>query len=961
MSHDKELEIQRQFLDEAQTYLGTLETAILGVAHSGIDSGKINAALRAAHSIKGGAAMMGYHDLSSLAHRLEDSFKVLKVQRNAIAIDADLETLLLAGIDCIAQSIAASKHQIVPPEGWLESQVESIFSQLHDRLGDPQDEDAQSLLSPEDGQDIVPLLFETEVEGCLQRLETVLDTQDPCVREEVDVLAQELGGLGEMLQIEAFVQLCESIAFHLAHSSDPEAIAQQALQAWRRSQALVLAGQLDLLPRAIAGIELDEIMAIEFSDSDEPTIVEVHPFHAQADDPPAIDLDVVYPEAAEEEAFYPEEEVFYSEPEAIPESEPVAPRSSRPDRTSAYRVAPEPFEEETENSVRVPMKQLNFLNDLFGELTIERNRLDMHLKRLRSMVRMLTQRVQVLEETNSQWRSTYDKTQVKHLPSESDFNFDALELDRYGELHLTAQSVMETIVQIQEVTSDIELGLEDSDQTSHDLKKTAKQLQTNLSQIRMRPLADVVDRFPKALRELSLQYNKPVQLKLQGANTLVDRNILEALSDPLMHLIRNAFDHGIEDLQTRRDRGKPEMGTIEIRAFHKGNRTQIEIRDDGGGIPLEKVRDRAQQMGLDKMLLAAASDEELLSLIFEPGFSTKDQVTALSGRGVGMDVVRSNLRQVRGEITVDTEAGIGTIFTISVPFTLSVARVVLAESNGMLIAFPTDVIEEMSVLEADRVIQTAGSEAIGWQGSLVQLVRLGEWLKFHCPRQMEGLETPPVINVPTILVVNQGAQMVALQVDRCWGEQEVAIRRVEGNLPMPAGFSNCTILGDGRVVPLVNVPDLLHWLAAAPAPTTPMLPTAPVVLTLASAVAIDRKPTILVVDDSINVRRLLALTLEKAGYEVAQAKDGEDALEKLSTGLPVQAVICDIEMPRLDGYGFLARVKAMPAFEQIPVAMLTSRSGDKHRQLAMSLGATAYFSKPYNEQTLLQTLERLVA
>lgn len=956
MSHDKELEIQRQFLDEAQAYLGTLETAILGIAQTGIDSGKINAALRAAHSIKGGAGMMGYHDLSALAHRLEDSFKVLKVQRSSIDLDGELEALLLGGIDCIAQSIAASKHQIVPPEGWLETQVESIFTQLHDRLGDPQDEDAQSMLSPEDGQDIVPLLFETEVEGCLQRLESVLNAQDPCLREEVEVLAQELGGLGEMLQLEAFTQLCESIAFYLAQSPDVNAIATQALQAWRRSQALVMAGQLDLMPRSIPGIETQAVEPIEFITSDEPTIVEVHPFHAQADDLPAIDLI-----AESEEIFYPqaEEEIFYPQAEAE-QAEPVA-ASPRSDRASAYRVAPEPIEDEPENAVRVPMKQLNTLNDLFGELTIERNRLDLHLKRLRSMVRMLSQRVQILDEANSQWRSTYDKTQLRQISQENNFNFDALELDRYGEVHLVAQSVMETIVQIQEVTSDIELSLEDSDQTSHDLKKTAKQLQTNLSQIRMRPLADVVDRFPKALRELSLQYDKPVQLKLQGANTLVDRNILEALSDPLMHLIRNAFDHGIESASLRRDRGKPETGSIEIRAFHKGNRTQIEIRDDGGGIPLDKVRDRARQMGLDEMLLAAASDEELLSLIFEPGFSTKDQVTALSGRGVGMDVVRSNLRQVRGEITVDTEAGVGTVFTISVPFTLSVARVVLAESNGMLIAFPTDVIEEMSVLDSDRVIQTAGSEAIGWQGSLVQLVRLGEWLKFHCPRQMEGLETPPVINVPTILIVNQGTQMVALQVDRCWGEQEVAIRRVEGNLPMPSGFSNCTILGDGRVVPLVNVPDLLHWLAAAPAPTAPMLPTAPVLLTLASAATIDRKPTILVVDDSINVRRLLALTLEKAGYEVAQAKDGEDAIEKLSTGLPIQAVICDIEMPRLDGYGFLAKVKSMPAFEQIPIAMLTSRSGDKHRQLAMSLGATAYFSKPYNEQTLLQTLEQLVA
>jgi chemosensory pili system protein ChpA (sensor histidine kinase/response regulator) len=248
-------------------------------------------------------------------------------------------------------------------------------------------------------------------------------------------------------------------------------------------------------------------------------------------------------------------------------------------------------------------------------------------------------------------------------------------MDRYSDLHLLSMEVMETIVQIQEVTSDIGLSLEDTDSTARELNQTAKQLQTNLTRIRMRPLSDLVGRFSRALRDLSLQYGKLVELKVLGKGTLIDRSILEALSDPLMHLVRNAFDHGIEDPATRQAQGKPAQAVIEIKAAHRGNQTIITVSDDGNGINLNKIRARAEAMGLDAGLLAAASEDELLSLIFEPGFSTADQVTALSGRGVGMDVVRNNLKQIRGDIRVDTQPGRGTTFTLTVPFTLSVARV----------------------------------------------------------------------------------------------------------------------------------------------------------------------------------------------------------------------------------------------------------------------------------------------
>ncbi|MCX7592209.1 MAG: response regulator, partial [Fischerella sp.] len=303
------------------------------------------------------------------------------------------------------------------------------------------------------------------------------------------------------------------------------------------------------------------------------------------------------------------------------------------------------------------------------------------------------------------------------------------------------------------------------------------------------------------------------------------------------------------------------------------------------------------------------------------------------------------------------------------PFTLSVARVLLVETNRMLLAFPTDTVSEIFLLQSEHVFPMLNSEVINWQGTMIPLIRLGRYLEFNCPRyDNPNLETPPAINAASVLVVKGNNQPVAVQIDRCWGEQEVAIRRVEGNIPLPAGFNNCTILGDGRVVALVNVNELLYWISAHErSPRSNQLPSAKlktVFLTPSEEKPIDtstdQKGTILIVDDSINVRRFLALTLEKGGYQVEQAKDGQDALEKLQSGLKVQAVICDIEMPRIDGYGFLGRIKSNNDFKNIPVAMLTSRSSDKHRQLAMQLGARAYFSKPYNEQELLRTLEEII-
>ncbi|MEO0648468.1 MAG: hybrid sensor histidine kinase/response regulator, partial [Cyanobacteria bacterium J06650_10] len=551
-------------------------------------------------------------------------------------------------------------------------------------------------------------------------------------------------------------------------------------------------------------------------------------------------------------------------------------------------------------------------------------------------------------------------------------DFDTLEFDRYNDAHLPFRQIVESVVKLQEVADDIELSVDKTEQTARVIHRTARHIQRNLNQLRMRPLSDITNRFPRALRELEIEHGKSVELSLEGENTFIDRNILEALNDPLMHIVRNAFDHGIEVPEKRESQGKTPKGTIAIKAFNRSNRTVITVSDDGNGIALDKIRDRAQSIGLDAELLSDASESDLLSLIFEPGFSTSDKVTALSGRGVGMDVVRNNLTQIRGDISVETKAGEGTTFTISVPYTLSVTRVMLAEGNKMPVAMPTDMIEEVTIVDAADMYETEGKPMFHFRGDAVRLIKLTNWLAFNCSRQIESLEQAPTMDRPSVLIFRLNDQRMGLEIDRSWGEQEVAVRRVEGPIALPAGFSNCTILGDGRVVPLVSLPDLARWVlscegseinSAAALYSNPVVNGAidPVSLqTLPASAA--RQARFMVVDDSVNVRRLLALTLEKkSGYEVVQAHDGQDALEKLATGMQVDSIVCDVEMPRMDGYSFLSKLRAMPQFLDLPVTMLTSRSGEKHRKLAMNLGATAYFSKPYQERVLLKSLAESLA
>jgi two-component system, chemotaxis family, sensor histidine kinase and response regulator PixL len=1127
ITSDQEQQVKLQFLDEATDYLDTIESGLLGLGTGKVTGKQLDALLRAAHSIKGGAGMMGYTTLARLGHHLEDYFKIVQYGKSA-SPDARVEQLMLGTIDKLRQIVALNRQGRDAEDAWLKSQVDPIFDELRDRLGEFNPEDEANMLASESGEDILTFLFESEVERSLTQLEVSVNSDNSSsLYDELVVSAEELGGLAEMVELPALGRLCQSVLAHLtAQPHQLRSIAALALAAWRRTQAMVLIGQITNLPGEIelpgSGIvslgEADTIpewhgdvqseteidrgfaqdlqsfiidppltindlggaedpaseYAMLFGDltsaNDLPTLADPFAEFSTLTPPPfstitnSDELDELATSEQKSDEIYlanpiegldsserysdsihfqttvvpePEEEIvdafemldlsgdlsldtdasgllsdlsgFLSKSDGDlsaavfkippkPQTDYLAQEAA--DLFSALDAAPEVVDEshhhnsanptsaqpnpapEAEQTIRVATKQLEEIGDLFGELTIDRNGLNLHLQGLRQLVVNLQAKVKQLEQSNFKLREAYDTTigekpQDPHetwiqtatgsnLSSNFTSELDILEFDRYSEHHLLSQEVMDNIVQIEELTTDIDLQLNDTERTNRDLNRTAKQLQTGLTQVRMRPISELFNRFPRAIRNLSIEHAKPIDLQLKGGTTLIERSVLEALNDPLMHLLRNAFDHGIEPSAVRRANNKSDAGTIEIAATYRGNQTVITIKDDGGGIDLDKIRAKVKKMGIDDREIANFKDSELIDLIFEPGFSTADKLTDLSGRGVGMDVVRTNIRALRGDVFVDTKLGKGSTFTITVPFTLSVVRVLLVEINGLWLAIPSNIVEEIILLNPEQIINTAGQKMLQWENFTVRLIQPTQYLRLPDFTPPVATTNSPTINCPTVLMIDQGQDLVAVEIDRFWGEQEVTIRQPQGSIKMPPGFTGCTILGDGRIVPLLDAIEFIRWLDGDLATANaigstlnflidePSLPTS-------TPVAPAQKPRILVVDDSINVRRFVALTLEKAGYLVEQAKDGQEAIEKIQAGILPQAIVCDVEMPRMDGYGFLATIKGLAQFKNIPVLMLTSRSGDKHRKIAMNLGASGYFSKPFKEQELLASLTQLIS
>jgi two-component system, chemotaxis family, sensor histidine kinase and response regulator PixL len=650
------------------------------------------------------------------------------------------------------------------------------------------------------------------------------------------------------------------------------------------------------------------------------------------------------------------------------------------------------------STVRIDHVRLERINHLIGEMVTQENRTLLKNQQLQAVINATHDRFAQFEVIAKQIGSWTDRSQKtlanQHQNRRSRLNlneavinavmgqssnlpwverrrnvpqFDPLQMDSYSELYQLAQEMLELIAQLGEGMSDMTSLSQQNQQGHRQQQLHLKQIRDDLRWAQMLPLGDLLQRFPRMLRDLSTRYGKQVTLKLSGEQTLVDKSVLQILYDPLVHLLRNAFDHGIELPEDRVAAGKSAQATIAIRSYHRGNQTYIEVSDDGRGIDPEKIRTKIiAQALLTADAAAQLTADQLYSYLFHAGFSTADKVSELSGRGVGLDAVLQPLQAQKGNVSITSQLGQGTVFTLRFPMSMTIAKLLVFSLQSRIMALPLDALSAIVTVPKTAIQLNQGRKCVEWQGQTVPLLPRSHFLQ-HYPHARQGLpEHLKVIPIgqpeqETILLVESEGQLVALVVEQILQEQEFAIKPFSNVLPKPDYFCGCTILGNGLLVPVLDTQALSRSPLRSRDRWEDLGPDEGAIdRSTATGIATHQAPLILVIDDSLTTRQTLALTLQKAGYRVLQAKDGREGLNQLQTVPDIQVVFSDVEMPVMNGFEFLSQCRLQYTKEQLPVIMLTSRGGDKHRQIAQYMGANAYLVKPYLEQAVLNILESVL-
>lgn len=616
-------------------------------------------------------------------------------------------------------------------------------------------------------------------------------------------------------------------------------------------------------------------------------------------------------------------------------------------------------------SLRVPLARLDSLMREVGELIINRSAFEQRMADFAQCVEELQRSVTRMRGVSHDLDAKYGVGALGGrralwgdgaalLPSgrrwsgsEGD-EFDALELDRYSEFHLLSRSLAESTTDLGSVGNELRNLMGDFDQLLNRQGRLSRDTQDQLMRIRMVPLATLAAKLQRTVRVVAGQQRKEVEFLIQGGDTELDKQVLEELADPLMHILRNAVDHGLETADVRLAANKPERATIRVQAYSQGTQVFIRVSDDGAGLNYDAIRETAVRHGLVSASdVANLNEEELSAFLFLPGFSTARTVTEVSGRGVGMDIVCDKVQKLKGTVSVESQAGQGTTFTIRLPMTLAVTRALMVQVAHETFALPMQSVVQILRLERSQIDQLGPSPVIKLGEESLPLVYLTERLRLRGPADKTSATLP-------VLVLAAEDQKVAVAVERILAGRDIVVKTLGSHLRKVNGLIGATLMGDGSVVPILDAADLVgrsgseyRGHSAVPAPHRP--------------IRRDETPLLMVVDDSVSVRRVMTNLLKNSGWQVLDAKDGLDALEKLQQAERQPSLfLLDIEMPRMDGFELLTFLRSQSEHRETPIVMVTSRAGDKHRQKATKLGATDYVVKPYQDDELLSLLRGLL-
>ncbi len=921
------------FLDEGGEILDESEETLHSWVQNPDDHSLAEALQRQLHTLKGGARMAGIKPVGDLSHSLESTFEAVvegRLERSPRMMDLlqlshdRLVTMLdqvrnhepvTTGDDLIHQVEVLGKPGAVEAEPQVSKPAPEVEAKAEEAVKEEIVKPVVPEQQPQTGfvEDFAP------VELCIADFELnhsnwLRDVDDEEAFEQVDKSTEALAYVTQATNVSELTEIAGAV--------------EKLISAIKDGHVPTSKKSSDMITMA-----MDRMRLIVSQKRQEQPVDNGKFLVSEIDD--YIGQGLVEEKAAAEE-----------EPVAVAETEQVEPSTKPEEKTAGNKRQAPRIQHEM---VRVRADLLDNLVNFAGEVSIYRSRveqqigtfgtniveMDQTIERLRDQIR------QVEIENEAQIESRREEAQQQGYE-----DFDPLEFDRFTHMQQLSRSMAESLNDLLSIEDILSGLLRESETLLLQQSRVNTELQESLVHTRMVPLVENAPRLRRIIRQTSAELGKRTTLSFEGAEVEMDRNVVERMMAPLEHMLRNSIAHGLEDKAERKKAGKSEEGNITIALAREGSEIVIRVSDDGAGINIDGVKKKAIERGLMNPG-AALTDKEIVRFILESGFSTAEAVSQIAGRGVGMDVVNSEIKQLGGVMDIDTEQGKGTTFTVRIPLTLSVSRALLVQVGDDTYAIPLLSISGIERIETEELERLLAQEnpTFDWVGETYDLMHLTNVLGLG-----QGVINSELARQP-LLLARSGDNRIAFAMDHLLGSREIVVKSLGPQLSTLQDLAGATILADGNVALIIDMPSLIRRGIARKSEAE----GAEVI----TAAEIEREPLVMVVDDSITVRKVTERLLKRNSLRCVTAKDGVDALSVLEENMP-DVMLLDIEMPRMDGFELATHMRNSEKLKDIPIIMITSRTGEKHRQRAMDIGVNIYMGKPYTEVDLLENIESLM-
>jgi chemosensory pili system protein ChpA (sensor histidine kinase/response regulator) len=945
-----EAEILKTFFEEAAGYLPTMRSGVIAYERDASQIAELQTARRQAHTIKGSARMLELKEIGEIAAELESELKVIIRDKSELSEDQTNDFL--------------SKILI------LESHLSELSKEFNETAEISEAADSGVFQIPDSAENlsIANVIEEFDIDA--EMLEVFsLEAEDHLrnISANVEILSKNVNNREALLEIRRSAHTLKGAAgivgfkklSALAHRVEDllDYLSENEIESAGRVFELLLAST-------------DCLSALAGGDNSSGLNEKVTRLYQNFDDVFAGFQSGKTADSGNSEKIAPQSEndgkaassTAASKNQIVPAERQIMPSTKENHFAETRRANP--------SVIRVSVERINELFNLVGEMVISRSVFEQRLREMERQIEELhhtTRRLKISTgrlETDSQNGTLNAQSRIFPASSQSSnifqsslFNFDALEFDRYDDFHQTTLELIEAASDSSTINAGLDHLLENLNLLFDSQRRLIEEMQLNLLRLRIISLGSLSPRLQQTVRVTAEEEDKLVELVIENESLEVETEILDSFIEPLLHLLRNAVAHGIETPETRRQSGKSEKGKITLRAFSEGTHVVFVVSDDGKGISIPELKERAINSGfISQKEAAEMPDEEAYSLIFLPGLSTAAQINEISGRGVGMNIVNSGITRRQGTISIKSEAEKGTSFTIRLPMSLTATRAILVRAGTQNFAFPLNLVRQITEISADELEKISENKTLVRDAIPYSLIHFNDLVNLSSA-QISGNSKMPLILLKSL------ENPCALAVDQILKTEEIVIKPLDSILKNIPEITGASILGDGSVIPVL---DLIYLLKGESEKArkrereknnlkTNKSSSPPLPHSLSP-----RLLKVLVVDDSPSVRQMNSRLIKNAGWQVSAARDGLEALEiiQASADLP-DIILTDIEMPRMDGYELLASLKGQEGWQNIPVITITSRAGEKHRRKAFDLGADAYLIKPYEDAELLEKIRVL--